>query len=81
MIGILKRSWWLWPLVISFAVATFATVQATITIAGAVIHGTSAKPPSSLDLPLNAVSSFEERWMPTFSTNWQRVPSAVSRHD
>jgi hypothetical protein len=81
MIGILKRSWWLGPLVVSFAVATIVTVQATITIAGAVIHATSAKPPASQDLQVNVASSFEERWPPTLSTNWQRLPRAVSRHD
>jgi len=81
MIGILKRSWWLGPFVVSFAVATIATVQATITIGGAVIHATSAKPPASQDPQLYAASSFEERWPPVFSTTWQRLPRAVSRHD
>jgi hypothetical protein len=81
MIGILKRSWWLGPFVVSFAVATIATVQATITIGGAVIHATSAKPPVSQDPQLYAASSFEERWPPAFSTSWQRLPRAVSRHD
>ena len=64
MIGILKRSWWLGPFVVTFAVATIATVQATITIGGAVIHATSAKPPASQDPQLYAASSFEERWPP-----------------
>jgi hypothetical protein len=81
MIGILKRSWWLGPLIASFAVATIVTVQATITIAGAVVHATSAKPPASQDLQLMAASSFAERWQPTFSINWQRFPTTVSRHD
>ena len=49
MIGILKRSWWFGPFVVGFAVATIATVQATITIGGAVFH-TSAQPVASQEL-------------------------------
>jgi hypothetical protein len=80
MIGILKRNWWFGPIVVGFAVATIATVQATITIGGAVFH-TSAQPVASQDLQLYTAHSFEERWQPTFSTNWQRLPRAVSMRD
>jgi hypothetical protein len=81
MIGILKRSWWFGPFVVGFAVATIATVQATITIGGAVFQATSAQPVASQDSQLNRARSFEERWQPTFSTNWQRLPRAVSMRD
>jgi hypothetical protein len=79
MIAALKRSWWLGPFVASLAVATIATVQAAITIAGAVMHATSIKPLSSQEL--NVVHSFEERWPATFSTNWQRSPRTASIRD
>ena len=49
MIGILKRGWWFGPFVVGFAVATIATVQATITIGGAVFQATSAQPVASQD--------------------------------
>jgi hypothetical protein len=54
MIGILKRGWWFGPFVVGFAVATIATVQATITIGGAVFQATSAQPVASQDSQLLA---------------------------
>ena len=80
MFGIFKRTWWLGSFVIGFAIATVATLQATITIAGAFLDASSIKQFSSQDLQVNTTRSFEERWLPTLSTNWQFTKS-TSMHD
>ncbi len=81
MFGILKRGWWLGSFIISFAIATVATLQATITIAGAFMHASSIKQFSSQDLQLNTTGNFEERWLPALSTNWQHLTKPISMHD
>jgi hypothetical protein len=80
MLGILKRSVWLVPFAIAFAIAVAATLQGAITIAGAFVHPTTVKPLSSQDLQLNIARSFKERW-PTFSTDWEHLPKVASMHD
>ncbi len=81
MIGSLKRRWWFGPFVAGFAIAAILTIQATITIAGAVIHATSAKRLTWQEPEPNSPRSFEERWQPAFSTNWQRLRTTVSIHE
>jgi hypothetical protein len=72
MIGVLKRRWWLGPLVASFAIAASVIVQATITIASGIIHAANTKPLTSQEPRLNPLPSFQERWQSAFSINRQR---------
>jgi hypothetical protein len=69
MIGVLKRRWWLGPLVASFAIAASVIVQATITIANGIIHAANTKPLTSQEPRLNPLPSFQERWQSAFSIN------------
>jgi hypothetical protein len=79
MIGCIRSLWWVGTLVAGFAFATVVTVQATITIGDAVIHSTRSKPISAQERELDAPRTFEERW--TFSSDWQKLRTAVSARE
>jgi hypothetical protein len=78
MIGVLKRRWWLGPLVASFAIAASVIVQATITIASGILHAANTKPLTSQEPRLNPLPSFRECMRRSEAPRRPRFPSDLA---